>query len=162
VKTTSSRLPLPKDVCDLLTALLGREVRSSPSGPVAVSPTRPAVVALYVDDRLHLCAIAAMDLPLAISCGAALALMPAHAAELAVASNALSAALEENIAEIVNIMTSLLVVPHAARLKLHEVYQPGTTLPPDVAALISTFGSRTDLTLSIPGYGEGSISFVLS
>ena len=158
----ASKLPAAKDICDLLTALLGRDVRSAPSGPVGVTRADPAVVAVYVDDKLRMYAVVVMDLPLAISCGAALALMPAHAAELAIASNALSDLLAENIAEIVNIMTSLLVVPPGGHVKLHAVYQPGATLPGDVATLASTFGSRTDLKLSVPGYGEGAMSFVLN
>jgi hypothetical protein len=162
VSAATSRLPAPKDICDLFTALLGRDVRSAPSGPVAVTRADPAVVAVYVDDKLGMYAVAVMDLPLAISCGAALALMPAHAAELAIASKALTELLADNIAEIVNIMTSLLAVPQVPHVKLHHVYQPGDTLPGDVAALAATFGSRTDLSLSIPGYGSGAMSFVLS
>ncbi len=157
-----SQLPTTKDIRDLVSALLGRDVTASFGAPVPATLDDPAVVAVYVDDRLHMYGVLVVDVPLAASCAAALALLPPHVAELAATSNALTDALCENIREIANIMTSLLAGSAAPHLRLYQVYEPGARLPADVAALVAMFGARADVRLSISGYGDGCLSFVLS
>jgi len=159
--TMTSKLPAPKDVCDLLNMLLGRDVTSGPGAPVPITLNDPAVVAVYVDSKLRMQAVIVLDIALAAACGAALALLPPHAAELAATSKALPDALGENIGEVLNVMAPLLTPPDAPQLRLYRTYQPGERLPADVASLALMFGRRLDVTLSVGAYGRGAISVVL-
>ena len=63
-------------------------------------------MAVYVDAHLGLRALVVADLPLAARAGAAIALMPAGAAEVAVEEGQLSEALYENAQEILNVTAS--------------------------------------------------------
>jgi len=159
--TTVAALPAPKDICDLLSMLFGRDVTSAPGAPVPVTLNDPAVVAVYVDQKLTMHAVVILDIALAAACGAALGLLPPHTAELAATSKALPDALGENASEVLNVMTPLLTVPDAPQFRLYRSYQPGERLPADVASLASMFGRRLDLTLSMGAYGRGAMSVVL-
>ena len=67
--TTSSYLPVPKEIRDLLTELLDREVAVSPSTPLAPTPKTPCTIGVYVDDLLQVTALVAFDLALSAHAG---------------------------------------------------------------------------------------------
>jgi hypothetical protein len=129
---------------------------------VEVTLDRPGVVAVYVDDRLAMQAVALFDIPFAAAAGAALAMLPVAVVDIATDSQALNDALAENVAEIMNVMTPLLAGPDSPHVRLHKVYQPDARLPVDIAVLASTLGRRVDLELSVAGYGNGELSIVFS
>ncbi len=159
---SNAALPNPKDVCDLFGDLLGREVISSAGNPVEITLEDPAVVAVYVDDALHMYGLILLDVPLAAIAGAALALVPPLVAEESAKAKALTQALAENVSEIMNIATALIAGKTDRHLRLYRVYEPNETVPTDIVALASSFGARLDLALSVAGYGQGLISIVLA
>lgn len=158
--TAVIRRPTSKDVCDVLGGLLARRVTASPGARVVITFDEPGMVAVYVDDRLAMFAVALVDIPLAAACGAALGLLPPREVETALVANALRDAMAENMAEIMNVLTAALQGPQVPHLRLHKVYRPEELLPFDVAALASTLGRRVDVELTVAGYGGGQLSIV--
>lgn len=157
----ATHLPTPKDVRDLLTGLLDREVTLTPTTPFAPGPRTPASVAVYVDDSLRITATIACDLPFSAYAGAALGLVPPAAADLAVEEGALGETLAENLNEVLNIAASLFNAPGVDHVKLHELHPAGPALPPMARAHTLTLGRREDLAVDIGGYGAGACSIVL-
>lgn len=154
-------LPQPKQIRDLLTDLLGREVTLDPAVPFAPGPSTPASVALYVDDALQLRALIACDLALSAHAGAALGLVPLAGAEAVIEEGHLSDVLSENLYEILNVAASMFNVDGAEHLRLHALHPAGPPLEPQVRIGTLTLGRREDLHVDIAGYGSGSLSVVL-
>ena len=157
----SSYLPVPKEIRDLLTDLLGREVALSPSTPLAPTPKNPCTVGVYVDDSLQVTALVSFDLALSAHAGAALGLVPVAGAEAAIEEGRLSDALQENVYEVLNIAASLFNTEGATHLRLYDVHHAGTPVPPDILAKALTLGRREDLSADVTGYGAGKLSVVI-
>jgi hypothetical protein len=157
----ASHLPATKEIKDLLTELLGREVTLSPDKPFAPGPKAPGSIAVYVDDYLRITALLACDLRLSAYAGAAIGLIPPAAAEEAVETGGLTETLRDNLYEVLNIAASLFNAPGAEHLRLYELHPAGPPLPPAVRAQALTLGRREDLAVEIAGYGSGALSVVL-
>lgn len=155
-------LPSAKEVRDLLTDLLGKEVEIGPAAPLAPSNRRPASIAVYVDDLLRVSALIALDLSLSAHLSAGIGLVPPKTADAAVEEGTLPEVLRENLHEVLNIGASLYnSVPGADHLRLHAVHHAGDRIPTDVLVMALTLGRRTDLRVGVPLYGEGVLSVVL-
>jgi len=152
-------LPAALDVREVLEGLLGRDVDVATGGPM-VNPSLEggALVGIYVDRFLKLGALMLLDLPLAARAGAAIGLIPAAVANDAIEDRALSPALFDNGAEILNIAAGMFNAEGAAHLKLDRAYAPGEPLPADVAQWVLAYVRRLDLTVTIKGYGPGKLS----
>ena len=154
-------LPSTKEIRDLLTGVLGREITLSPTTPFAPRPDEAASIAVYVDDQLRITALIAGDLAVSAYAGAALGLVPVGGAQAVIEEGVLSPTLTENLYEVLNIAASLFNAPGADHLRLHELHAAGPVLPPLVRAQALTLGRREDLTVDIAGYGAGRLSIVL-
>ena len=77
-------LPAAKDVRDMLSGLVGKEVAVSPGAPVTPEPNRPVTVAIYTAPDMSVNALCVMDLGASAYTAAALALLPAGGAQDAV------------------------------------------------------------------------------
>ena len=157
----SVETPLPgaMEVREVFEGLLGRDVEVTTGGAM-VNPGLPggALVGIYIDNHLKLGALVLFDLPLAARAGAAIALVPASTADFAIEDRALTPALLDNGAEILNIAGSMFNAEGAPHLKLDCCYAPGEPLPSDVAQWVLAYVRRIDLTLAIKGYGPGQFS----
>jgi hypothetical protein len=156
-----SYLPNPKEIRDLLTDLLGRDVTLSPSAPLAPTPRTPCTIGVYVDDALQVTAVVSFDLPLSAHAGAAIGLVPVAGAEAAIEEGTLNDTLRENVYEVLNIGASLFNPEGATHLRLYDVHHAGAPVPPDVLAKALTLGRREDLAVQVAGYGSGRLSYVL-
>jgi hypothetical protein len=159
--TTTSYLPVPKEIRDLLTELLDREVSVSPSAPLAPTPKNPCTIGVYVDDLLQVTALVAFDLALSAHAGAAIGLVPVGGALAAIEEGLLTDSLRENVYEVLNIAASLFNVDGATHLRLYDVHHAGVAVPGDVLGKALTLGRREDLAVDVPGYGPGKLSVVL-
>lgn len=155
-------LPVAKDVRDLLSGLLGRDVAVA-AGASMVDPAagHGALVGTYVDGSLGLGALVLLDLELAAHSGAAIALLPPRIAEEAVADGALPENILENASEVLNVLAALLNTEGAPHLRLRSVHAPGDVLPADVAAWAMTYVRRCDLAVDVVGYGTGHFSLLV-
>lgn len=157
----AGHLPSRKQIKDLFEGLLGRDATLDAAAPLAPGPRTPASVAVYVDDALRITGLIACDLPLSAYAGAALGLVPAGAAEEAVAGGALPGSLAENLYEVLNVAASMFNVPGADHVRLHELHPAGTPLPPAVRVQALTLGRREDVRVDIAGYGAGRLAVVM-
>jgi hypothetical protein len=151
-------LPAPKDVRDLLEGLLGKDVAVSPGEPVSLNDG--AAMALYVDAQLAPTAVCLVDVPLAVWCAGALALLPRGGLEDAVDDGELSDMHLEVLHEVVNVAAALFNAAGVTHSKLHRLYAPGESVPADLACLAAAF-NRLDLAVEVAGYGRGAMSIVL-
>ena len=155
------QLPAPKDVRDMLTGPVGKDVAVSPGAPVTPTEDSPVSVAVYVDPHMSVNALCVLDLGASAYTGAALALLPPGGAQDAVEEDReLTGMLVEALHEVVNVLSALLNVPGAPHSKLHKLYAPGEDLPGDIVGMLANF-NRIDLAIDVPGYGKGALSFVL-
>lgn len=157
----STHLPAPKEIRDLLTDLLGREITLSPSTPLAPTPKNPCTVGVYVDDTLQVTSLVSYDLTLSAYAGAAIGLVPVAGAEVAIEEGILNDTLRENLYEVLNIAASLFNVDGATHLRLYDVHHAGIAVPGDILVKALTLGRREDLAVDVPGYGSGKLSVVL-
>jgi hypothetical protein len=158
----TTQLPQPKDVRDMLSGLLGRDVTLNVTDPPDHGPGKPVSYGAYVDDRLKTAAVVVADLAMTAYAGAAIGLIPAGGAQDAVKERSLPPMLTDNLGEVLNVLAALFNAEGAPHLKLYASYPPGTDAPPDVIALGKAIGNRLDLAVDIPGYGAGTLSLVLS
>jgi hypothetical protein len=159
----SRELPVPKTVKDLFDELLGRPVTIGPADPMRAPDLHAQPLScLYVDDTMTLRAIIAMDIRLAAYTGAALGLVPATAAEASIEEKELSETIAENVAEVCNIMSSMLNHEGEPRVKVHQTFLPGQMPPSDAIGYMLAFGRRVDLLIDVQGYGAGRIWITLA
>src|SRR4029078_11212135 len=78
------QLPPAKDVKDMLSGLVGKEVAVSPGAPVTPEPNRPVTVAIYTAPDIAVNALCVRDLGSSAYTAAALALLPPGGAQDAV------------------------------------------------------------------------------
>jgi hypothetical protein len=160
--TAALQLPAAKDVKDMLSGLLGKQVAVNPGAPLTPTPDQPVSVAVYVDPGMAVNGICVLDLGASAYTAGALALLPPGGCQDSVEEDKeLSSMQVEALHEVVNVLSALLNTPGAPHSKLHKLYAPGEDLPGDIAGMLADF-NRIDLALEIPGYGKGGLSFVLS
>jgi len=158
---TTVLLPAAKDVRDMLSGLVGKEVSVSPGAPVTPEPNRPVSVAIYTAPDMSVNALCVMDLGASAYTAAALALLPPGGAQDAVEEDKeLSPLLLEALHEVVNVLSALFNTPGAPHSKLNKLVPDGDDVPGDIAGMLAGF-NRLDLAIEVPGYGKGAISFVL-
>ncbi|MFL6162206.1 MAG: hypothetical protein ACJ74U_08255 [Jatrophihabitantaceae bacterium] len=153
----ASTLPSALAVRELLERLLGRDVDT-----IACPPPvgRTAVLGLYACDRGRMTAVLTLDLPLAAYLGSALALLPAGAAEAAIADGHPSPELLETVGEVLNVLAAVLNEHSDTHQRLYAAYL-GAEAPADAAAHSKALGNRLDLAITVQGYGTGTLSWVL-
>lgn len=157
----TSYLPTIKEIRDLLTDLLDRDIQVSPTPPLAPTPNNPCTVAVYVDDTLQVTSVIAFDLALSAYAGAAIGLVPVAGAEAAIEERILNDTLRENVYEVLNIAASLFNHDGATHVRLYDAHHIGNVLPGDVMVKALTLGRREDLAIEVGGYGSGRLSVVL-
>ena len=154
-------LPAAKDVKDMLSGLVGKEVSVSPGAPVTPEPNRPVTVAIYTAPDMSVNALCLMDLGASAYTAAALALLPPGGAQDAVEEDKeLSPMLLEALHEVVNVLSALFNTPGAPHSKLNKLVPDGDEVPGDIAGMLAGF-NRLDLAIEVPGYGKGALSLVL-
>ena len=158
---TTVLLPAAKDVRDMLSGLVGKEVSVSPGAPVTPEPNRPVTVAIYTAPDMSVNALCVMDLGASAYTAAALALLPPGGAQDAVEEDKeLSPMLLEALHEVVNVLSALFNTPGAPHSKLNKLVPDGDEVPGDIAGMLANY-NRIDLALEVPGYGKGGLSLVL-
>ena len=154
-------LPAAKDVKDMISGLVGKEVSVSPGAPVTPEPNRPVTIAIFTAPDMSVNALCIMDLAASAYTAAALALLPAGGAQDAVEEDKeLSPMLLEALHEVVNVLSALFNTPGAPHSKLNKLVPDGEDVPGDIAGMLAGF-NRLDLTIEVPGYGKGALSLVL-
>ncbi|UST52440.1 hypothetical protein NF681_00185 (plasmid) [Comamonadaceae bacterium OTU4NAUVB1] len=125
---------------------------------------KPATAKLAFAGTFHsgdglLVAMCAADLALAAYTGAALALIPADSAQERVRSGALDEMMQENFAEVLNVLSRIFVVPETTRMALLEPIFPPRAVPEMLELGVpGTSILRADYAIDIGGYGVGHLA----
>lgn len=155
-------VPIQEAVAEFVSALLGMGTAASKVTPPTVEPDGSHVLAAYNDDLGRIAAVITADLAFAAATGAALAMIPATAAQEAVLAGELSETLIENYREIANMTSSLLNKPTTPHLKLMDVWPSDhPDLPADVWAILASPTKRREYAVTIDGYGSGQFGVVI-
>lgn len=155
---TAYPLPdVPKIVQFLGLLFDGLEVK--PGGAFDQSPAGGAWFGVFVADSGEPVALCGADANLAATWGAALSMLPVAAAKEAAKTRELSGVMVDNVREIMNICTRLVMDATSLHLKLDQVY-PVKSLPAPAAALLGTAQGRREFQIQLPKYGGGVLAFL--
>ncbi len=155
-----SKHPVPDaaQVKDLLGFLFdGLTVKAAPK--LDVSATSGSFLAVYVADDGSAVALGACNLAFAANAGAALSMLPPTAAKEAVKNKLLTPAMNDNLREVMNICTRLMLREGSAHLRLDQLYQ-ANALPPAAAAVAGAATARADFEVTLGKYGAGALSIL--
>jgi len=156
--TPARRMPIPEDVRDFLSDLLGKPVAVSKGAklPFGDDPTR-FVTGVYIEDDGQLGGACIADLSLAASVGAALAMMPTVVAKESVDAGELSEGLRDNFYEVANILSRLLNGPSVPHLRISEL---AAGVPDHVLELSGKAAGLKHYDVTIVDYAGGSMALL--
>ena len=141
--------------------LVGKRVTGQETAEVDLSGEGGLVRGVYeCDGRAG--ALYLMDVSLAASIGAALVMMPAGVVKESVQEKTLLPTLVDNTHEVLNVASRLINRAGGAHYKLREQVLPGQALPEDATAVLTQVTLRTDLELTVDGYGGGVLTILVA
>jgi hypothetical protein len=156
--TTSFPLPDVNKVQGILGLLFdGLEIK--PGGAFDRTPAGGALFGVFIGEGDAPVVLCGADLSLAASLSAALSMLPPGAAKEAVKTGDLSTVMQENLREIMNICTRLVLDSTSPHLKLDQVY-PCKSLPAAAAAILGSAVGHREFQLQLPRYGGGVLSLL--
>jgi hypothetical protein len=130
-----------------------------PGGTFDQSPAGGAWFGVFVADSGEPVALCGADANLAATWGAALSMLPVAAAKEAAKTRELTGVMIDNVREIMNICTRLVMDATSPHLKLDQVY-PAKSLPAPAAALLGAALGRREFQIQLPKYGGGVLAFL--
>ncbi len=156
--TTAYPLPDVAKVIEILGLLFdGLEVKQG--GSFDQTPAGGAWFGVFVSDSGEPVALCGADVNLAANFGAAFSMLPVNAAKEAAKARELTGVMTDNMREIMNICTRLVMDNTSPHLRLEQIY-PVKTLPVPAAALLTPAGRRREFQLKLPKYGGGVLTLI--
>jgi hypothetical protein len=128
-----------------------------PGGTFDQTPAGGAWFGVFVTDAGAPVALCGADANLAASFGGALSMLPVAAAKDAAKSRQLTDVMIENVREIMNICTRLVMDATSPHLKLDQLY-PTKSLPAAALALLGAPQGRREFQVQLPKYGGGVLT----
>jgi hypothetical protein len=120
----------------------------------------PQFWATLVGDDNHLSVLCAVDLPLSAYLACALSGVAKNVAEEFIKAKKLEAANAETLREVINVASSLFNVGDAPHVRLLGFAQQGSKEYTEWHGMAAQGRARSDLTVEIPRYGNGSLAFI--
>jgi hypothetical protein len=151
--------PLPDcpKIVDLMGMLFdGLDV--TPGGNFDQTPSGGSWFGVFVADSGTPAALCGADVNLAAAFSAAFSMLPVGVAKEAAKTRELTAVMIDNLREIMNICSRLIMDATSPHLKLDQIY-PINSLPGPVTALLGAPGGRRDFQVQLPKYGGGVLTF---
>jgi hypothetical protein len=130
-----------------------------PGGTFDQSPAGGAWFGVFIADSGEPVALCGADANLAANMGAAFSLLPPGVAKDAAKSRDLTPVMIDNVREIMNICTRLVMDATSPHLKLEQIH-PVKSLPAAAAALLGAAKGRREFQLQMPKYGGGVLTFL--
>jgi hypothetical protein len=128
-----------------------------PGGTFDQTPAGGAWFGVFVTDAGAPVALCGADANLAASFGGALSMLPVAAAKDAAKARQLTDVMIENVREIMNICTRLVMDATSPHLKLDQLY-PTKSLPAAALALLGAPQGRREFQVQLPKYGGGVLT----
>lgn len=141
--------PEESQLVDMIKMILGVDAKAK-SGAATTAKT-VSYVASYVDKEGATVATCACALPTAAALGCALSMIPPGGAESMVEDKELTKTASDNLYEVMNIFSSLLMDDRSAHLKL-------TTVELDASKRLES-GEEVAFALTLGAYGNGELIF---
>lgn len=123
------------------------------------TPAGGAWFGVFVADDGTPVALCGADANLAATFGAAFSLLPVGAAKDAAKGRELTIVMIDNMREIMNICSRLVMDATSPHLKLEQIY-PAKALPAPAAALLGSPNGRKEFQVQLPKYGGGVLTFL--
>lgn len=114
---------------------------------------------VFVADSGNPVALCGVDANLAATFGAAFSMLPVGVAKEAAKTRELTGVMIDNMREIMNICSRLVMDATSPHLKLDQIY-PAKSLPAPAAALLGAPGGRKEFQVQLPKYGGGVLTFL--
>jgi len=153
---TAYPLPDGAKIVQLLSIMFdGLDVK--PGGTFDQTPAGGAWFGVFVTDAGAPVALCGADANLAASFGGALSMLPVAAAKDAAKARQLTDVMIENVREIMNICTRLVMDATSPHLKLEQLY-PTKSLPAAALALLGAPQGRREFQVQLPKYGGGVLT----
>ena len=132
-----------------------------PGGTFDQTPAGGAWFGVFVTDAGAPVALCGADANLAASFGGALSMLPVAAAKDAAKARQLTDVMIENVREIMNICTRLVMDATSPHLKLDsDCTGPTKSLPAAALALLGAPQGRREFQVQLPKYGGGVLTFL--
>jgi hypothetical protein len=155
---TACPLPEVAKVIEILGLMFdGLEVKLG--GTFDQSAAGGAWFGVFVADSGEPVALCGADVNLAANFGAAFSMLPVNAAKEAAKTRALTDVMIDNMREIMNICTRLVMDNTSAHLKLDQIYSV-KNLPAPAGALLGSATRRREFQLQMPKYGGGVLTLL--
>lgn len=155
------QLPNTSSVANLLRGLLCKPVAVKPAAGVLAKAPQVHSVGVFVGGTGAIGSLCLCDVAAAAYLGAALSLIPPAVAAEALKKSMLSEGLVENLREVVNVTASLFNVSGGSHVRLRDLLTSPQPFPAEVVSLAAAKAGRTDMEITVPGYGAGKMSFVV-
>lgn len=141
--------------------LFGDDTKVAPGKPLDVKPGSGNLIAIYIDDADKPVAAVLCDIPFAAYAGCALSMLPAGAAKDAIKTKKLEQTMLDNLYEVMNIVSTMLMDERTPHLKLGTLYPDLSKLPADAKALLAAVTkNHADFIVTVPRYGTGTLSLL--
>lgn len=154
-------LPKPLQLSKTLVMLFGGKVPATPGKPLDLKPNSGNLLVSYIDDDDKVVAACACDIPLAAYAGSALSMLPANAANDAIKRKKLEQTMLDNLYEVANILSTLIMDDTTPHLRIGELYSDLSKLPDEVQEMLRKVQGQAHFTLNIPRYGNGCLSLLI-
>ncbi|MGC3998686.1 MAG: hypothetical protein QM767_15005 [Anaeromyxobacter sp.] len=150
-------VPLPPnpDLEKMLSGLVMRELKVKPAEGL---PPDPVAIGLYRTEEPVQEVALLVELPLAASLAAALSVVPPGAVKDAVAAQGLEPSLQQNLAEVMNVLARF-VSMSGRRFGLAATWFPPGELDPKVLAAARESDETRVVAVEVPGYMPGRLAF---
>ena len=157
--STSYYLPNDKETLGVLSMLYGDDIKvAKDDDSLAIEDSK--LYGLYVNSEGDPVGVCLCDTKFAAYAGAALSMLPPGGAEDAADSGDISATMKENVYEVMNICSRLLMSDDTPHLKLENMYNDVAELSDEAIEMIKTAESSSHFGVDIPNYGKGRLSLV--
>jgi hypothetical protein len=158
--TMATTYPLPdiRKIAQILGTLFDGLI-VKPGGAFDQTPAGGAWFGVFAADNGNPVALCGADGNLAASFGAAFSMLPVAAAKEAAESRELTDVMKENVREIMNICTRLVMDDTSPHLKLDQIYAVHS-LPAQAAALLGAPRGRREFQLQLPKYAGGVLTLL--
>jgi hypothetical protein len=123
------------------------------------TPAGGAWFGVFVADSGEPVALCGADANLAATLGAAFSMLPVAAAKDAAKYRELTDVMIDNMREIMNICTRLVMDATSPHLKLDQIY-PSKSLPAPATAMLGAPKNRREFQVQLPKYGGGVLTFL--
>ncbi len=145
-----------------ISSIVGKKVDTGSTDPVDGKAAKNGVIGVYESEDGVVGGVCVCSTAFAAFAGAALAMIPPAVAQTAATSGQIPANIQENVGEVLNILSSLFNKEGSPRLSLKKVINAGDDIPEGVSILITEPAGREDITIDIPGYGAGTMTLLVA